>query len=62
MVRRPWQDPGEMVEVRTCGGGGHEKVLRPVEEETSSGLAVREREVSRLVCRAGLMLEGEAIC
>lgn len=38
------------------------RVLRPVEEETSTGLAMREREVPRLVCRAGLTLRGEAIC
>lgn len=36
--------------------------MRPVEEETSSGLAVREREGPRLVRRAGLTLKGEAIC
>lgn len=38
------------------------RVLKPVEEETSSGLAVREKEVPRLVCRAGLTLRGEVIC
>lgn len=37
------------------------RVWRPV-EETSSALAMREREVPRLVCRAGLTLRGEAIC
>lgn len=38
------------------------RVWRPLEEKTSSGLAVRERKMSRLVCRVGLMLDGEAIC
>lgn len=54
---------------RGDGGGLHQvevevvrRVWRPVEEKASSGLAVRERKMSRLVCRVGLMLNGEAIC
>ena len=38
------------------------RVLRPVEEETSQKLAVREGEASRVVCRGRIMLDGEAIC